>query len=283
MENIKVNIYISYADKDRKSLDLLLKWLYPMRDEVNIWYRDYPTEGPGLSLPWRMLLFWYRPPAWQNRYAQVLHYQMERAHIYIHLTSPASLLQKDNWQELNHTIDRRVEGDWRSPRIFPLVIRSCDWRSTPLGAYPPLVDMKPLAEHKKTENPWPRVIHEIAQHIKFIQPILHEVKHYKYRAVEPDTLTNDQELLAPRPDLGEDPGSVEFELPTAFSPPTWLGWSIIAFIFIGALKAFHADDAIRKLDPYRHIQSANPYQPEFRREVPLSPPADTAVVWPVED
>ena len=44
MEPVKINLYISYTPEDRQELEMLLEWLYPMQDEVNIWFYDCPQS-----------------------------------------------------------------------------------------------------------------------------------------------------------------------------------------------------------------------------------------------
>lgn len=284
MATIKVNLYISCTDDDKVQLQKLLKWLYPMNDEVNVWFRNPPSRLPSLPLPWRILLFWYRPPELLSAYEQVWQNQLQRAHIYLFLTSHKSLNDRVVDEEITIAVNRRVEGDWRSPRIFPVVVSASKWREkSRLANYETLGPPEPLNQVKPETAGWHELTTQISEHVRFVQSVLNEVRFYHNRPVIADEYPAhyaETAEVVPLPDLGDDPAAVTFVRPNVAYPPEWLGWAIIAFLFFGLFKG------VQEVDPYLpkpRYRNANERQPEYIREFPIMPPPDTVIHFPADE
>jgi hypothetical protein len=127
---------------------------------------------------------------------------------------------------------------------------------------------------------WQELTEQVAAHIKFMQSVLNEVRFYRDRAADSDDVLHlsSSEIT---PDLGEDPESVQFEMPDIQYPPEWLGWAIILFLLFGLYKGLQEAPALVR--PYRNARPANERPAEYRRELPPIPPPDTAIVWPPEE
>lgn len=278
----KVNIYIAYADADKGRLNTLLEWLHPMKDEVNIWYRNPPANLPSLALPWRILLFWYRPPNYMAEYFRVLEQQKLRAHLYFFLASPAALEDARVLKEIGIANQRKTAGDWRSPRLFRLVAGKCNWQAhQPWKALAALEPEVVLASAQRRE--WIQVVEAIDFHVKFIQPILREVRFYQGRPVSEDVYNPQGLDDIPLPDLNDDPASVTFETPSVSYPPAWAGWLVLVLIILAGGRSLTSERARVRTDIHLDARPAKEYQVEYPRENPYRPPADTAVVWPPAD
>lgn len=284
MAAIKVNLYISCADEDRAHLLKLLKWLYPMNDEVNVWFRNPPSRLPSLSLPWRILLFWYRPPELLSAYEKVWQNQLHRAHIYLFLTSHKSLNDRVVDEEITIAVNRRVEGDWRSPRIFPVVVSASKWQEkSRLANYESLGPPEPLNQVKPETAGWHELTTQISEHVRFVQSVLNEVRFYRNRPViadeHPVTYAETADPV-PLPDLGDDPAAVTFVVPGVSYPPEWLGWAIIVFLFFGVFKGLQEVD---EFVPKRLYRNANERPAEYIREFPMMPPPDSVKPFPPDE
>lgn len=278
---VKVNIYISFAPEDAPQLKKLLRWLYPMRDEVNMWYNSPPPAPPELALPWQLLLFWYNPPDMRLKYFQVLATRREKSHVYLFLTSYKSLSNSQIEGDIDVAVRRRIKGDDKfGPFIHPIILSPCLWKeSSRLAGFKALIKGTPLNAFKNEDEGFLQITEELAAIIKVMQARLTELRYFQSRKVAPD---EGLRALDPGslPYLGESDGALEFHNVAPFNPPEWLGWSILFFIFISVISSLMPS---RVLAPsrYENARPANDHGWEYLRENPMSPPRDT-VPLPVE-
>ena len=271
MQPVKVNIFISYAPEDRPQLDKLLRWLYPMRDEVNLWYNNPPKNPAELSLPWQLLLFWYIPPNNRSRYNRVFHAQREKAHIYLFLTSYKSLSSPFIEEDIDVAATRRIAGDdLVGPFIFPIILTPSRWKEeSRLAGFKPMADGAPLSSFKVEEEGYLNVTEEISALIKVLQAKLGEAKFYQSRLVATDQglVTSSKRAL---PYLGESDGDFDYQEVEAFQPPEWLGWSILLFLFISFMSSLMP---ARVASTTRYKNEEKPR--EYLREHQMVPTSDT--------
>jgi hypothetical protein len=283
MTPVKVNIYISCAKEDTRQLQKLLRWLYPMRDEVNLWYKAPPPPPEPLPLPWQILLFWYNPPDPRGLYERVLQAQRERAHIYLFLTSYKSLSDAGIEEEITLAVNRRIEGDELNPLIFPVVLSPSRWQEeSRLAQYKPLGTGKPLEPSKDEEAGYMAVVNQLAKVIKILRPLLNEEKYYQNRPLPTGTPAPARRKNA-LPYLGESDELLDFQAPNRLSPPEWLGWSLIALILVSVASSLRPAMPLTDTLRYLNIQNADDHGPEYRREFPLMPPADSVMRFPLPD
>ncbi|MBL7826707.1 MAG: hypothetical protein JNJ57_08760 [Saprospiraceae bacterium] len=277
MGNVKVNVFISHAPEDKPQLEVLLKWLYPMRDEVNLWYGQPPKAPDDLPLPWQILLFWYSPPDQRTKYEDVLKAQRERAHIYLFLTSYKSLSNKTVELDIDRAAHRRIMGDdFTGPFVLPIILSPCRWKETSrLAGYPAMLHGKPVNGYKVTDEAYLSITEEIASLVKLLGARLNEEKHFQKQASA--ALKAGRKTI---PHLGEDAESLEFHEIAPFSPPEWLGWAILLFLFVSLINSLMP---ARVLPPSRRdIPNANDHGWEYRREHPLTPASDTMAFPPAD-
>lgn len=282
MVPVKVNVFISYAPEDRPQLDKLRRWLYPMLDEVNLWYNDPPRKAPELSLPWQILLFWYSPPDFREKYQKVLQARREKAHIYLFLTSYKSLSNKTVESDIDIAARRRIEGDdVVGPFVFPVILSPSRWKEeSRLAGFKPMGHGIALSTMKLEEEGYLEITEELSSLIKVLQARLGEAKFYQSRLVSADQgqISAGKKV---RPYLGELPEALEFQEIAYFQPPEWLGWSLLLFLFISLIGSLMPT---RVLGParYENVKSANDHGWEYPREHPLAPPKDSIPFPPAD-
>jgi hypothetical protein len=284
MNPVKVNIFISHSPADKPVADRLLEWLYPMRDEVNVWHYNPPHKPEELSLSWKLLLPWYRPVDPRILYNEVLKNRRENAHIYVFLTSYKSLKDRQVDQDVVLAVGRRVECAWGdlAPLILPVLVSPSLWKEeSPLAKFEPLAEGVPLSSFPVPEDGYLMVTEQIAAFVKKIQVRLNEVKFYQNHPTHEKNLE-----LAPKhsfPYLGGNPNQFVFNPPAPFRPPDWMGWSLIALIFtisVGSFRKQHP--AVSSL--HLKARPAKEVEPEYPRAMPLMPPPaqEEIVLPPVE-
>ncbi|MCB0523549.1 MAG: hypothetical protein H6576_16920 [Lewinellaceae bacterium] len=282
MKPVKVNIFISHAPEDKKQLQKLLSWLYPMHDEVNIWYNSPPPKPPELSIPWQILLFWYAAPDNRPRYAKIVQARRKVAHIYLFLTSYKSLSNKDVDSDIEVAVQRRVKGDDKTgPFIYPILISPSRWKETSrLAGFKAMANATPLSSFKPEEDGYLTVTEEISEMVKFLQTQLVEEKFYQTKKENSDQakLGSKQKEL---PYLGEAESEFAFQEIQGFQPPEWLGWSILLFIFISIMTTLMPS---RVLGPtrYLNVPNADDHGFEYPRKYPLMPPKDSVAFLPAD-
>lgn len=282
MQPVKVNLFISHAPEDKRYLEKLLSWLYPMQDEVNIWYNRPPPPPPELPLPWQLLLFWYTVPDYRDKYQKILHARREKAHIYLFLTSYKSLSNKYIEGDIDVAAQRRIAGDdVVGPFILPIILSPSRWKEeSRLAGFKPLAAGIPLSLFKQEDEGFLTVTEELSALIKVLQARLGEAKFYQSRLVtaDPEQIRIGKTTM---PYLGESPESLEFQEVTPFQPPEWLGWSLILFIFISVIGSLMPARVLRP-SRYENVKSADDHGWEYLRENPLSPPKDTIPFPPAD-
>lgn len=282
MAAVKVNIFISFAPEDKPQLNVLLKWLYPMRDEVNLWYNQPPPPPPELPIPWQILLFWYRAQDQRHQYQKILHAQRERAHVYLFLMSYKSLSNKGVEGDIDVAAHRRIAGnDFTGPFVYPIVLAPCRWKETSrLTGFKPMIGGKAITAFKTPDEAYLSITEEIATLVKLLQSRLGEEKFYQNRPSEVGASHSNSPQTA-KPYLGESPELLEFHQITHFNPSELLGWAILLFLFISVINSLMP---ARPTGParYNQVKSADDHGWEYRRENPLTPPADTLPFPPAD-
>ncbi len=278
MTPVKINLFISCDKADRKYCETLLNWLYPMRDEVNLWYENQPDPPPELPLPWQILLFWYSPPDRRYEYARKLQKQKERAHIYLFLTSYKSLNNSVIQGDISLAVNRRITtGDDLNPLVFPVLLSPSHWQQySGLAGYKPLGPKKTLAEIKPIEEGFLQLTDQLAKYIKVLQRRLTEERFYQTRPVKTDT-----GLAAPpdraHPYLGDDDEATIMSESTRVELPEWLGWGLIALIIVLTYRGLQPNIP---LAPTRYRSLERPA--EYPRTVPMIP-SEEPLVFPAPE
>jgi hypothetical protein len=275
----KVNIYISHDPADRKQLEALLEWLFPIQDEVNIWHAIPPENLPQMPLPWRILFFWHRPPDYVGAYKRVLEQRKLRAHLYFFLASPAALESTVLQADIAVAKERATQGDWRSPRLFRISAAACKWEKYPdWKALATLGIETPLNRAGKME--WIALSEAVNYHVRFIEPILRETGFYKGRPVIEDETNSTAQDRIPLPDLNEDPDAVTFVAPSAGYPPAWAGWALIAVLLLIGGRSLTSERERIGADLHLKARPASERPIEYPRQFKYVPPPDSTVVFP---
>lgn len=285
MEPVKVNIFISHAPADKPVADKLLEWLYPMRDEVNVWHYDPPRAPEQLPLSWQILLPWYRPVDPRVLYGETLKKRRSKAHIYLFLTSYKSLNNKQVDEDISLAVSRRIDSEWDdlAPLILPVLVSPSRWKEeSRLAQFTPLAGGIPLSKFPRSEDGFLLLAEQLAKMVKVIQVRLNEARYYHYHPeMKPRALQSTQSGSLPY--LGEQPDQFKFEPPAPFRPPDWMGWSLIALILtvsVGSFRKVHP--AVSSL--HLKARPAKEYEIEYPREVKMRalPDTMTLVLPPVE-
>lgn len=272
---MKINLYISYAPQDKVQLDKLLRWLYPMRDEVNIWYNDPPSGPEPLPLPWRILLFWYSPPDPRRYYYRNLQRQYERAHVYLFLTSYHTI--QNNWieEEITTAVARYTEFGDRYIRVYPVLVSPSHWKKhSRLAHFKTLGPRRTLVEMVPEEEGYLEITEQLARVVKDLQRNLEEEKFAQSRSV-PVTDIAPIRKNSVRPNVEQDPSQF-FELPPAFSAPEWLGWSVLFLLVLVTLVGLRPDRILAPSLRYRNVEPADRKPIEYLRDYPPMPPPPNA-------
>jgi hypothetical protein len=261
MTPVKVNIYISHAPEDKAFADKLERWLRPMRDEVNLWFDKSATirEPKPMPLPWQILLFWYRASQQQDlkgQYAKTRAAQLDRAHLYLFLTSSNSLGNDGIIKEIETATYRRIrtEGDLK-PQIYPVILTPCRWKS---GAFL-------------------NVTNQLIKAVREVQRTLDEAKYRDLRP-EPDEARNKMWL----PYLGGDDAATEFRPPQVSYPSETLGWGIIVALLLSLFRSLQPAAVQGPIVKYKNAEPAYVRPREYVRERPLMPPPVETTFRPIE-
>ncbi len=277
MTPVKLNVYISHAPEDKKTVEELYAFLRPMRDEVNIWYND-PPKGPApLPLPWEWISTFlpiFQPYDYRQDYAGVNQRRKERAHIYLFLTSYKSLNNGQIENDIRAVAERRVEGDPLSPQVYPVIVAPSLWKEkSALSGYKTLGPKKTLYEIKPAEEGYYEIANQLAKVVKQMQRDLDEAKFHHTRLVAADNTSSSAPVRA-QPYLGGDDESLEFRVPPRVNPPEWLGWFILIFLFLSVMRGIQGKSPTPTFSQYEKAEPENRFQPEYPREYPMRPPAD---------
>ena len=278
MTPVKINLFISCDKADRKYCETLLNWLYPMRDEVNLWYENQPDPPPQLPLPWQLLLFWYSPPDRRSEYARKLQKQKERTHIFLFLTSYKSILNTAIQGDISLAVNRRiVTGDDLNPLVFPVLLSPSHWeQQSGLAGYKPLGPKKTLAETKPVEEGFLQLTEQLSKYIKVLQRRLTEERFYQSRLVKADAGLQASSLRA-QPYLGDDDEATEMSETTQVELPEWLGWGLIALIIVLTYRGLQPNIAL-PATRYRSVERPV----EYPRTVPMIP-SEEPMVFPIPE
>lgn len=284
MNPVKLNVYISYTPDDVKAVEKLRDWLYPMRDEVNLWYNDPPKPPKPLPVPWQIIasvLPVFNPRDMRRDYEKVDRRRKERAHVYLFMTSYKSLNDNRIEDDITLAVQRRIEGDWLSPRIYPVILARSQWKErSRLARFKPIGAKKSLAETKPEEEGYLEIAQQLAKVIQEMQRDLNEAKYAQSRIESSDVHVSVLPAGA-EPYLGGDEELLEFEAPAQINPPEWLGWLVIVFLFLSLARGLQGDMQEISLgsspSPVRQT-----VQEEFRRQHPMRPPREEIPLRPVE-
>jgi len=269
MTPVKINVFISCDKADGKYRQMLLAWLYPMRDEVNLWYDQPPAPPPALPLPWQILLFWYVPRDHSREdYFKKMQKRKERAHIYLFLTSYKSLINNVIQGDISLAVNRRIAtGNDLNPLVFPVLLSPSHWQHySGLAGYKPLGPKKTLAEVKPVEEGFLQLTDQLAKYIKVLQRRLTEERFYQSRPVQADAGLPAPPIQA-TPYLGDDDEATEIRESIEIELPEWLGWALIAFLIVLTYRSLQP--AIPQ--PTMRYRSYDERQIEYQRTVPMIP------------
>ncbi len=285
MSLVKVNIFISHAPADKPAADLLLEWLYPMRDEVNVWHYDPPKRSEPLPLSWKLLLPWYRPVDPRVLYTETLKTRRENAHIYLFLTSYKSLNDRQVEEDIALAVSRRIDCEWDdlAPLVLPVLLSPSQWKEeSRLAQFEPLIQGIELSKFAQPEEGYLLLTEQISALVKVLQVRLNETRFYQdhpnKEGAGPQSASKNS-----LPYLGENPEQFKFDPPKPFRPPDWLGWSVIALIFTISIGGFRKNHpAVSSL----HLKARpdNEFELEYPRRMPMiPPPRNTEIVFPPEE
>ena len=259
-----------------------MEWLYPMRDEVNVWHYEPPGRPEELALSWKLLLPWYRPVDPRIIYAETLKNRRESAHIYLFLTSYKSLSSNQVEEDILLAINRRVDCEWDdlAPLVLPLLVSPSKWKEeSRLAQFEPLVGGIPLSQFSQAEEGYLLATEQISALVKVVQVKLNEARFYQYY---PEGGANTVQPAAKNslPYLGENPEQFNFDPPKPFRPPDWMGWSLIALIFTLSAGSFRKNTpAVSSL--HLKARPANEREIEYPRRTPMAPPPpNSEIVFP---
>lgn len=270
MRSAKVNIYISLTGEDRPYLVKLLRWLQPMRDEVNIWYISPPAAPKPLPLPWQLLLFWYTPPNPMAYYARTLQSQFDSAHIYLFFVSHRSLTDARVEEEITGAVNRHVEHGDKYVRIFPVVVSPSHWKKhSRLARFKTLGPKQALNQIKPEEEGYLELTEQLSKEIKALQRNLDELKFAR-------TQPGDSPQAWP-PLLGE---AKTYTAPEAVSPPEWMGWVIIVALVLSVWYSLSPSVPGFSTKGYKDRYQREQPGPEYRRENPMMPPPEQPPIPP---
>ncbi len=296
MTPVKVNIFISHAPGDKPAADRLLEWLYPMRDEVNLWHYDPPKKPEALPPSWSILsaIFWEpihlimkRTVGWKQfdlleSYAEKTNLRRENAHIYIFLTSYKSLADKQVESDIVLSSTRRIECSWGdlAPLVLPILLTPSRWQvASRLARFKPLVEGVELSKFPQQEEGYLLATEQIVAQTKVLQAKLNEARYFKYYP-ELDNKSIVPESKYCHPYLGEDPEQFEFNPPKPFRPSDWSGWAVIVLIIMLTVGSFEKNSQLI-YSLHLNARPAKEYQIEYPRKIPIMPPpANAEIVFP---
>lgn len=281
MEPVKVNLYISCAPADRPDMEKLLEWLYPMQDEVNIWFYEEPPAPDPLSLPWQLLLFWYRPPDQRADYAKVMQQRLERAHIYLFITSHKSLLDSSVEYEITRAVQRYIEIGEQYLRIYPVIFRPSNWKDkSRLAHFKPLGPARPILSVTPNEEAFVALSNQLNKTVVELQRSLNERRQSVQSSLQ---LSAQAGSYLGVPDLGDDLEGIEFEAVVRPQPPEFLGWLILVALFIYVLYSLRPELPSRASRMLKNVMPSTTKPIEYKRENPLMPPAEDVIFPPARD
>lgn len=279
MTPVKLKVYISYTPEDKNTVKELYEFLRPMHDEVDIWYNDPPAAPKPLPTPWELFSAFlpiFVPRDYREEYAKVDKRRKERAHIYLFMTSYKSLNDARIQNDIRFVAERRVENDWLSPQLFPVIMAPSMWKEkSPLAKFKTLGPKKTLIEVKPVEEGYYEIATQLSKVIRQVQRDMDEAKFAQSRLVAADggAVTSTKQA---KPYLGGEDETLQFKAPAQVYPPEWLGWLIWIFIFLSVLRGLKGDLQRPSLgmDRYESAEPAKSWQPEYRREQPMQPVSD---------
>ena len=261
MRPVKVNIYISYTAEDKIYLQKLLRWLHPMRDEVNVWFYNPPPPLHPLPLPWQILLFWYTPPNPMSYYLRTLQSQFGAAHLYLFLTSHRTLADARVGEEITAAVNRHIEHGDKFLRLYPVVVSPSHWKNhSRLARFKTLGPKKPLNQIQPEEEGYLELTEQISKEVKALQRNLDELKFARNQPGESPA--------AWPPLLGE---AKVYPIPEVVSPPEWMGWVVIAALLLSVY--YSLSPSLPGLPGGRGYEYEK-RSPEYPRQNPLAPPPE---------
>lgn len=258
-----LHLYISYAPDDAKQLIKLLRWLKPLEEKyfVRVWYNRPPPPPPALPLPWNILLFWYSPPRHKAPYHPDMPEQLEKAHIYLFLTSHKSITVPWITQiEIPQAVDRYTRLGASFIRIFPVVLTPSHWkRHSRLAGFKPIGPSKSLAEIKPEEEGYLQVVDQL-------RPIVEELRQNWIEETHRLGLPTDDFFRPPQAALpGPEPASL----------PGWAGWVLLALLLYSVTNWYTTSCAPRMYHKYKpSILPAQKRTDEYWRLNPVLPPQE---------
>ncbi len=158
-----VEIFISYAHEDRDLCDQLCKQLSPLKrqERVRIWTDELISAGAE----------------WSDEILAAL----DRAQLVLLLVS-ADFLASDfcYMEEMTRALERHRAG---TARVVPVILRPCEWHSTPLG------ELKALPRDGKPVQEWPNPDAAFSDVVKGLGPVLKELSSVPDPEIDSGTAT----------------------------------------------------------------------------------------------
>lgn len=137
-----VDIFISYSHRDEAFRDDLVAHLASLRRSGLI--RDWHDRCIQAGDSWK----------------GAIDENLEKAQIVLLLVSAQFLASNYCFDvEMKRALERRTQGQ---TRVIPIIVRPCDWNTTPIGALQALPkDAKPVVEWQSVDAAWTDVVRGI--------------------------------------------------------------------------------------------------------------------------
>ncbi|MCP4655795.1 MAG: toll/interleukin-1 receptor domain-containing protein, partial [bacterium] len=178
-----VEIFISYAHEDRDLCEQLRRQLSPLEREkrVSIWTDELISAGAE----------------WSEEILAAL----ERAQLVLLLVS-ADFLASDFCyiEEMTRALERHRAG---TARVVPVILRPCEWRSTPLG------ELKALPRDGRPVTQWPDTDAALSDVVKGLGPVLTELSPVPDREIASGTAAPPGEDPRPSGTAARQPSPAE--------------------------------------------------------------------------
>jgi len=134
-------LFVSYSHKDEPYLKEFETHVTPLRrkGEIASWHDRKILP----SIPW----------------AEQIDENLKKADIILLFVSPDYIASDSCEAEMNHSLERHKAGE---AHVIPVILRDCDWQSTPLGKLQALPkDGKPIKQWRDRDSAWKDVVRGI--------------------------------------------------------------------------------------------------------------------------
>jgi len=266
-----LNIYISYAPGDRKTLEKLLKWLRPLEEKyfLRVWFDPPPAPPRRLPLIWQLLLFWAPPSFRRTPYHPDLPQKVREGHIYLFLTSYHALSTPHIDQlEIPAAVERSVLFGPDLVRIFPVLVAPSQWKKySRLAGFPVLGPEATLAKVSPEEDAYQALVDQLEEAVVALRQ--NWLEEHRRTGLPTDDFFRPAPPPLPEPE------------PTPL--PGWAGWVILLAILY-MVTAWYTNYCAPRV--YHKVRREGfPFEDRPRpyyREYPPEP-ADTSLLPPQDE